>query len=90
MLLHHHYPSSSSESDSGLLSSEESAYSQSSSETEDAEWEGPTWDESDLFEYIKARPGRCVVVLDGYAVDVTRYLGEHVRVTTLSTSYDFR
>lgn len=43
-------------------------------------WEGRVWTNGQLDEYIKARPGRCVVLIDGYAVDVTNYLGEHVRL----------
>lgn len=41
-------------------------------------WEGRVWTNGQLDEYIKARPGRCVVLIDGYAIDVTNYLGEHV------------
>ena len=39
---------------------------------------GETWGEDALRKYVSAKPGRCVVVVDGYAVDVTKYLGEHV------------
>lgn len=42
-------------------------------------WNGEVWDAEKLAEYVQARPGRCVVVIDGYAVDVTKYMGEHVR-----------
>ena len=31
-------------------------------------------------EHIRSMPGSCVVVIDDYFVDVTAYLGEHVRL----------
>lgn len=36
------------------------------------------WDNKKLGEYVKGKKGRCVVVVKGYVVDVTEYLGEHV------------
>lgn len=36
------------------------------------------WNKQALDTYVQAKPGRCVVLLDGYAVDVTPYLGDHV------------
>jgi stearoyl-CoA desaturase (delta-9 desaturase) len=45
---------------------------------ENKEWTGPTWTEAELGAYIE-RIGACVVLIDGYAVDVTRYLKAHVR-----------
>ncbi|EJC98738.1 uncharacterized protein FOMMEDRAFT_96016 [Fomitiporia mediterranea MF3/22] len=96
MRLHGHkhhieYPTS----DSGLQSGDESIISQSSSsssefEDEDSEWEGPIWDEDALRKYVAERPGRCVVLLDGYAVDVTRYLGEHPGGALLLRKYSIR
>ncbi|CAL1694421.1 unnamed protein product [Somion occarium] len=35
------------------------------------------WDEAKLHEYVQAKKGRCVIVVKGYIVDVTGYLGEH-------------
>ena len=55
-------------------------------EDEESEWEGPVWNEDDLRKYVNAKPGRCVVILDGYVIDVTRYLGEHVGILLLSSS----
>lgn len=42
------------------------------------------WDEEALGAYVRAKPGRCVVLVDGYAVDVTSYLGDHVCVRSQS------
>jgi hypothetical protein len=46
---------------------------------ENDEWTGPTWTEKELKSYIE-RNGACVLVLEGYAVDVTRYMKIHVRL----------
>jgi stearoyl-CoA desaturase (Delta-9 desaturase) len=45
------------------------------------EWGGEVWDMYKVEEYVKATPGRCVVLVHGYVVDVTGYLGEHVSLT---------
>jgi hypothetical protein len=42
------------------------------------DWDGNVWDIHMVEEYVKAKPGRCVVLVHGYVVDVTEYLGEHV------------
>ena len=47
---------------------------------EDASWTGETWDTPRALEYIESKPGTCVVVIDDYFLDVTEYLGEHVRL----------
>lgn len=47
--------------------------------SEEDNWTGDEWNTAQLHEYVQARPGVCVVVIDGYAVDVSSYLGEHVR-----------
>jgi hypothetical protein len=41
-------------------------------------WVGPTWTEAELRAYVE-RNGTCFVLIDGYAVDVTRYIKAHVR-----------
>lgn len=61
---------------------ESSALSSSESTTEDTDAPDAkleSWDRQALDAYVKAKQGRCVVLLDGYAVDVTPYLGDHVR-----------
>ena len=45
---------------------------------ENDEWTGPTWTEKELKSYIE-RNGACILVIEGYAVDVTRYMKIHVR-----------
>lgn len=42
------------------------------------EWVGPTWTETELKAYAE-RKNACVVLIDGYAVDVTGYMRTHVR-----------
>ena len=44
---------------------------------EEEEWVGPTWTEAELKAYVE-RNGACVVLIDGYAVDVTGYTKAHV------------
>lgn len=52
--------------------------SSSSSAESESEWGGPVWDVEKLQTYIQEKPGRCVVVINDYAMDVTNYLGDHV------------
>ncbi|KIK63589.1 hypothetical protein GYMLUDRAFT_443395 [Collybiopsis luxurians FD-317 M1] len=44
-----------------------------------------TIDKARLF--VKEQPGRCIVLLDGWAVDVTAYLGEHPGGASLLRKY---
>ncbi|KAI0368864.1 hypothetical protein BV20DRAFT_1044725 [Pilatotrama ljubarskyi] len=48
----------------------------SGSEEDSEEWDGAIWTASELAEHASAE-GRCVLLLDGYAVDATEYLTEH-------------
>jgi stearoyl-CoA desaturase (Delta-9 desaturase) len=41
-------------------------------------WVGPTWTEVELEAYVKESDA-CIVLIDKYAVDVTRYIDIHVR-----------
>jgi hypothetical protein len=50
---------------------------------EKEEWAGPTWTVAEVEEYIE-RDGACVMLIDGYIVDVTRYVKTHVRSLSLS------
>ncbi|KAF8078933.1 hypothetical protein FPV67DRAFT_85563 [Lyophyllum atratum] len=47
------------------------------SESDAEPWGGAVWSMAQLNNYIKESPGRCVIQLDGFAVDATKYLGEH-------------
>lgn len=47
---------------------------------EKEEWVGPTWTEVELKAYAERNgAGACVLLIDGYAVDVTGYIKAHVR-----------
>ncbi|KAF7339125.1 Stearoyl-CoA desaturase [Mycena venus] len=54
---------------------------------EGAPWDGETWDIQQAHEYIQSKPGRCLVVIEDYFVDVTPYLGEHPGGATLLGKY---
>jgi hypothetical protein len=41
-------------------------------------WVGPTWTEAELEAYVKESDA-CMVLIDKYALDVTRYIDIHVR-----------
>jgi stearoyl-CoA desaturase (Delta-9 desaturase) len=45
---------------------------------EEEGWVGPTWTEAELEACVKESDG-CVILIDKYAVDVTRYIDIHVR-----------
>lgn len=42
------------------------------------EWQGDVWSRTQLNEYVTSKAGICVVVIEGFAVDVTAYCREHV------------
>ncbi|EAU92568.2 acyl-CoA desaturase 1 [Coprinopsis cinerea okayama7 len=46
-------------------------------EEEDSEWQGEVWNDAEVFTFQEKNPSRCLLLLGGYVVDVTRYLGEH-------------
>jgi hypothetical protein len=42
------------------------------------EWEGELWGMDEIQQYRRDKPGRCVILIYEFVVDVTGYLGEHV------------
>ena len=40
-------------------------------------WNGEVWNTKQVQEYAE-KLGKCVVMIDGFVVDVTSYLGDHV------------
>ena len=64
-------------------SSSESSSTPASTDYESDQWDGEYWTQDQAIRYAKQQ-NRCVIVLGGYAVDVTRYLAEHVRVLVLA------
>ena len=40
-------------------------------------WKGEVWNARQVQEYVEIL-GKCVVMIDGFIVDVTSYLGDHV------------
>lgn len=55
------------------------------SDPEDQTWDGESWDINQVVEYAKFKPGECIILIDGYVVNVTPYLREHV--SDLLTDY---
>jgi stearoyl-CoA desaturase (Delta-9 desaturase) len=45
---------------------------------EEEEWVGPTWTEAEMEAYVKESDA-CILVIDKYVLDVTRYIDIHVR-----------
>lgn len=60
-------------------SGDEQPKESSADETED-EWQGLVWGANELSEFKRDKPSSCLIILDGFVVDVTPYLREHVRV----------
>ncbi|KAI0640073.1 fatty acid desaturase-domain-containing protein [Trametes polyzona] len=48
----------------------------SGSEEDDDDWDGPVWTKAQLVEHARTKR-RCMLLLDGFAVDATEYLAEH-------------
>uniref|UniRef100_A0A8H7Y9T2 Acyl-CoA desaturase n=1 Tax=Psilocybe cubensis TaxID=181762 RepID=A0A8H7Y9T2_PSICU len=59
-------------------------------EPEDRRWDGETWNNVQVVDFAKAKTGRCIVLIDGYAVDVTAYLGQHPGGAKLLREYSIR
>ncbi|KAG1757208.1 hypothetical protein EDB19DRAFT_1891012 [Suillus lakei] len=51
------------------------------------EWSGEEWNCEQALEYLVDRPGACLLVIDGFFVDVSKYLGEHPGGATLLRDY---
>ncbi|TBU29820.1 fatty acid desaturase-domain-containing protein [Dichomitus squalens] len=58
------------------LSSSETSSTPGNTDYESDQWDGEYWTRKRAIEYA-TQQSRCVIVLGGYAVDVTRYLTEH-------------
>ncbi|KAF7971683.1 hypothetical protein HWV62_20126 [Athelia sp. TMB] len=50
-------------------------------------WNGELWGAETLRTYINSKPGRCILLLDGFLVDATGYLSEHVRIHSLTEGW---
>ncbi|KAJ6609376.1 hypothetical protein B0H10DRAFT_1813934 [Mycena sp. CBHHK59/15] len=57
---------------------------------EDTPWEGQSWNLTQAREYVQSKPGSCLVVIDGYFVEVTTYLGEHPGGANILRKYSLR
>jgi stearoyl-CoA desaturase (Delta-9 desaturase) len=47
------------------------------------EWKDIVWDKSQLEDYIQSPQKGCIILLDGYVLDVTGYMKEHVGLSIL-------
>lgn len=73
------------------LNSEPPHSSETSSEDEEM-WKGAVWTWQEAAGYVRQGrgAGKCVLVIDGFAVDVTGYLGEHPGGATLLRKHSVR
>lgn len=58
-----------------------------SESSQDEEWVGETWSIDQVTEYAVKHEQYCILVVNGYAVDVTSYLGEHPGGASLLRKY---
>ncbi|EGO30998.1 hypothetical protein SERLADRAFT_432659 [Serpula lacrymans var. lacrymans S7.9] len=54
---------------------------------DDPSWNGPEWKLTDLKEFMLQERGRCLVVVDGFVIDVSAYMGEHPGGSTILRAY---
>ncbi|KAL4267930.1 Copper homeostasis protein cutC [Pleurotus pulmonarius] len=54
---------------------------------DEEEWDGETWTLDEVREYAAKHEKRCTLVVNGFAVDVTPYLGEHPGGASLLRKY---
>ena len=76
-MIHKHTHAGWSEASDASYSS--SSDGSSEDDTSGGESAAAEWSLADVREYVQDK-GKCVIVLDGCVVDVTSYLGEHVRL----------
>ncbi|KAG1783556.1 hypothetical protein EV702DRAFT_956927 [Suillus placidus] len=51
------------------------------------EWSGEEWNYKQAKTHVAERPGACLLIIDGFFVDVSKYLGEHPGGATLLRDY---
>ncbi|TEB38788.1 hypothetical protein FA13DRAFT_1724731 [Coprinellus micaceus] len=51
--------------------------SESPTDESEDDWQGEIWDMDRLEKYQQGKPGKCIVLLDEFVLDVTSYLGDH-------------
>ncbi|KAJ3511348.1 hypothetical protein NLJ89_g4142 [Agrocybe chaxingu] len=59
-------------------------------EPEDDSWDGPEWNIEQVKQFAQLKPGRCVVLINGFVVDATLYLGEHPGGANMLRKYSVR
>lgn len=64
-------------------------HSQSDGDDEEV-WEGEVWGKDEVEQFKLGKLGRCVVLIRGFVVDVTSYLGEHVGFHSSLHLHDLR
>ncbi|KAJ7754945.1 hypothetical protein DFH07DRAFT_822247 [Mycena maculata] len=57
---------------------------------DNAPWAGEVWALPQAYEYIKSKPGSCVVVIEDYFFDLTTYLAEHPGGAALLRKYSVK
>ncbi|KDR81083.1 hypothetical protein GALMADRAFT_1122110 [Galerina marginata CBS 339.88] len=50
-------------------------------------WDGEMWNIDKVERFAREKTGRCIVLIDGFAIDVTPYLGEHPGGVNLLRKY---
>ncbi|KAI4528276.1 hypothetical protein K525DRAFT_291292 [Schizophyllum commune Loenen D] len=60
---------------------------ETSDEEDEEPWNGPVWSVADLKD--KASQGTCLLIIEGYVVDATAYLGEHPGGASILRKYAF-
>ncbi|KAF4612235.1 hypothetical protein D9613_004217 [Agrocybe pediades] len=53
-------------------------------------WHGETWNTLQFQASLISKPGRCIILIDGYAVDVTSYMGEHPGGASILRKYSVK
>ncbi|KAF8167389.1 hypothetical protein B0H34DRAFT_681705 [Crassisporium funariophilum] len=59
-------------------------------EAEKDPWQGAVWNVNQVKSYVQEKTGRCVVLIDGFAVDATTYLAEHPGGGNILRKYSVR
>lgn len=49
-----------------------------SEEEQDSDWTGQQWTTREVIDFVASHPRKCMMIIDGFVLDVTNYMKEHV------------
>ncbi|KAF8527541.1 hypothetical protein BU17DRAFT_39442, partial [Hysterangium stoloniferum] len=57
---------------------------------ETSEWTGPTWSKSETQSHVKSLPGKCLILVDDFLIDVTTFMKTHPGGAKILRTYSLK